>query len=1270
MKKLILLFSLFCSAGPIYSQVFWTENFTNGCSSACTGPGYIGPNGTWTQTILGPEGADPNAWFVSCAEQNNGIGACSSGCTGAGNSSMHISAAIGNAFCPNDCGAAYDAGGLCGILACPQTNRRIESPVINCSGKTSISLNYAFIHTGAVGTDFASVWYFNGATWTNLGVVPQSNNAGCGGQGKWTAATVALPASADNNANVKIGFSWQNDDDGAGTDPSIAVDDVTLSVPTTTTPPITFSLTLPSPVCQSNTITATLTSTSTPTSFTWSASSPNVVFSAVNSGTTNITFNASGTFTVTLTACQGTVCGTATSSIQVLPTPTINVTASPTVVCVPGSSTLTATGGPSASSYTWTASQGPAISNTNIAVVSPTANTTYTVLTSVPGCTSGIVVTVPVSSAPSLTLTPNSSICNGQSITLNASGAASYTWAPGATLSSTNGAVVTATPATTTNYTVTGSNGVCTNTAVVTVTVAASVSVSVTPGNTTICLGQSANLVASGGSTYTWTASSGTNPASTASVTVSPTTTTTYTVLTGSGTCTAQAVANVSVAPAFTLNVTPASTTICNGTTVTLNASGASSYSWSPTTALSATTGANVNASPSSDITYTVTGSNGVCSNTAIASVTVNPAASVSVTPASTTICSGQNTSLVASGGSTYTWTASSGTAPAGTASVTASPTITTTYTVITGSGTCTTSAVATVSVSPLFTVTATPATTTICNGGTGVTLTGSGGTSYTWAPNTNLSSTSGTTVNANPTADVNYTVTSVNGACTSTAVATVSVNTVNTSATTSSINYCLGGAPVTLTGSGATTYSWAPGTGLSSTSGTTVSATPSITTTYSVTGTTGSCSSNTVITVTVVPSDSIHVSATSTVVCSGSASPTLTATGVNTYTWLPGGAQTSTIQASSFTTTSYTVTGNSTSGCSGIPAVITVSVAPQISPTITAASYSVCLSKTVAINSNVSGAGLTYTWGPTSAIQGASNTSSIMAQPVSTTTVIYTVTISNGVCTGKDTILLQVFECIPPTASFITLNNDTVCVGGCVTFSSTTTGSQPMTYQWFYESGIGTSTVGVHPEACYPSAGTFSVMMVATNAYGTDTVVQSNYITVFAYPPLVVNGDTSINIGQTATVYASGGTSYLWISDPPNSPVTCPTCSVSVVQPTVTTHYIVIASNSQYCSVRDTVTVTVDINCGDFFMPNAFSPNDDGLNDVINVHGRCIYSFNLQIYDRWGEKVFETSSLTEGWDGTYRGQKMNTGVFVYKVDGVDLLGEPFKMKGNITLMR
>jgi gliding motility-associated-like protein len=123
-------------------------------------------------------------------------------------------------------------------------------------------------------------------------------------------------------------------------------------------------------------------------------------------------------------------------------------------------------------------------------------------------------------------------------------------------------------------------------------------------------------------------------------------------------------------------------------------------------------------------------------------------------------------------------------------------------------------------------------------------------------------------------------------------------------------------------------------------------------------------------------------------------------------------------------------------------------------------------------------------------------------------------------------------------------------------------------------------------------------------------------------------------------------------------------------VQPTVSTNYIVVGSNSQYCQAQDTVKIIVDVNCGDFFIPNVFSPNDDGLNDLINVHGRCITTYNLQIFSRWGEKVFETSNVENSWDGTYKGKKMDTGVFVYKADGVSIDGKSFKFKGNITLIR
>ncbi len=1115
MKKTGLFISLLFMTQFTFSQVFWTETFGTGCNQNQLANGFNSGNGIWTIASTGLNQSFSNFWYVSATESGMGIGNCGDGCLGTGttNRTLHIGNVTGSPsaiFCPTgDCGASYDAGFGTNSVT---TNKRAQSPTINCAGKSNITLNFSYIMGANPPTDAATVMYFDGVTWTQVSAPPSTNNASCGGQGLWTAYSVALPASANNNPSVKVGFNWVNiDGNVAATDPSFAVDDITLSVAS-----VTPTLTLPSPVCEANVINTSFSSTLALT-YSWSATSANVVFSPANSGTTAISFTAPGTYTVSLTVCSGTTCSTASSSIQVIATPTINVTASPTVVCSPGSSTLTASGGPSAASYSWTASSGPAITNTNIAVVSPTATTNYTVLTSVPGCTTGVTFNVPVSPSPTITVTPNSGICTGQTINLTSGGGATYTWSPASSLNTSNGSAVIASPTVTTTYTVTGFNGVCTNTVAVTVTVNASASVTVTPTNTTICAGQSANLTASGGSGYTWTASSGANPANLANVTVSPTTTTTYTVLTGAGTCTATAVTSVSVAPIFTL--------------------------------------------------------------------------------------------------------------------------------------------------------TATPSNTTICNGGAGTGLMGAGGVSYTWSPATGLSSTTGANVTANPTVSTTYTLLGSNSVCTNSVTATVSVTIINATITASSINYCTGAAPVSLTGSGGTTYSWSPSAGLSTTSGPVVSATPSVTTVYSLTATTGACSSVKTITITVPATSSISVVSTGTLICSGSTGTTLTASGASTYTWMPGSVTTASNAVNPPSSTTYTVGGQTAAGCIAFPAVITVSVAPSITPTLTASSTSVCLTKTISIIAAPTGAGITYTWSPSSAIQGSINTSSIVAKPTTTATIIYTLTLSNGSCASTKTISIQVFNCDPPIVSFTTLTNDSICTGGCVTFTSTTSGSAPITYQWVIPGGTPPTSTLVNPQICFNTSGNYTVGLIATNLYGTDTLIISNFINVADTPSVVkAFGDTLIKIGHTTPISAIGATTYYWTPD--NGSLACSTCSNTIAQPTVTTQYIVIGYNSPYCYRQDTITIKVDNVCDDFFVPNVFSPNGDGLNETINVHGLCIATFNLQMYNRWGEKVFETSDKTIGWDGTYKGKTMDTGVFMYKVEGITIQGKSFSVKGNVTLLR
>ena len=951
--------------------------------------------------------------------------------------------------------------------------------------------------------------------------------------------------------------------------------------------------------------------------------------------------------------------------------PNIIATVNPTTTCGPQTVTLTASGLGATGTYTWSApaSGGLAAISGSVVTANPTAATTYTVkysdINTCPGFPVTQTVSIAFSNPPALPVsqTPTGAICAGQTVTLTASGGAgTYSWSPSSSVTSPSSSITAVNPTVSTTYTVTKTVGACVSSTVITVTVGSS-SVAITPSLSTICLGQSQSLLASGTGPFVWTASSGANPSATGNVTVTPSSTTTYTVLSGTGTCTSSAVATVSISTITPISITPSLSTICLGESVSLSSTGAGPFLWSASSGTNPASSSNVTVTPTVNTTYTVVSGTGACTVTAVASVSITPSLSISITPASTIICNGQSTNLSVVGSSgPFNWTASVGSNPATTGTVNVSPTTTTTYSVLVGTGACTAQAVSTITVSPTLTITITPSNTTICNG-SGTTLTASGATSYTWFPSLNTTS----SLSVNPSTNTSYSLVGTNGICVNSATASVNVITVATNVSASSSYYCLGVAPVSLTASGAATYSWAPSSGLSSTIGAVVTATSIATTIYTLTGTTSGCSSTQTVSITVPPINTITAITSDSAICVGSIGTTLTGIGANTYTWTPGLINTPSVAVNPTITTSYTLTGQSLAGCYAVPAVVTVSVLSTINPIITSSSPTVCLTKSVTISVPAL-ANLSYTWQPTTAILGANNTYSIAAIPSSSSTVIYTVTISNGACGGTDTIQLKVKT--PVNINDVTtLNNDTICVGGCVTFSANTSGTLPIYYQWYYESGVGTSTVGIAPEACYPTAGNFSVVATASNTCGFDTLIKNNFVTVYDMPIITVQGDTTINIGESTEISASGGLSYYWSPNSYNT-IACVTCSNTMVQPTVTTQYIVVTSNSPYCKVQDTVTVIVDVNCGDFFIPNAFSPNDDGLNDLINVHGKCISTFNLQIYNRWGEKVFETTSLENSWDGSYKGKKMDTGVFIYKADGVSIDGQSFKLKGNITLIR
>ena len=265
---------------------------------------YVGPNGAWTTTNTGVNGADPSVWYVSGAECGNAAAACGSGC-GATDPSLHIGT---NASVLGDLGASYLNGGLGFWFV--DTDVRVESPTIDLTGESNITLNFNYLESlagdpGYDAFDDATLLYFDGAIWTVLNPLA-TTAAGCNPQGTWTAFTIALPASADNNPNVKIGFRWKNDDDGVGIDPTFAVDDIELTVPIVVGPTASFTTPITT-ICEGTCIDFTDLSTvgAGPYVYTWTFTGGTPGTSAIQNPV-GICYNTAGTYAVSFDITDGT----------------------------------------------------------------------------------------------------------------------------------------------------------------------------------------------------------------------------------------------------------------------------------------------------------------------------------------------------------------------------------------------------------------------------------------------------------------------------------------------------------------------------------------------------------------------------------------------------------------------------------------------------------------------------------------------------------------------------------------------------------------------------------------------------------------------------------------------------------------------------------------------------------------------------------------------------------------------------------------------------
>ena len=158
-----------------------------------------------------------------------------------------------------------------------------------------------------------------------------------------------------------------------------------------------------------------------------------------------------------------------------------------------------------------------------------------------------------------------------------------------------------------------------------------------------------------------------------------------------------------------------------------------------------------------------------------------------------------------------------------------------------------------------------------------------------------------------------------------------------------------------------------------------------------------------------------------------------------------------------------------------------------------------------------------------------------------------------------------------------------------------------------------------------------------------------------------------TIEPGISTQLNAIGGLTYLWS---PTSGLSCADCPDPLATPVITTSYYVTGTNESGCSDGDTIEISVTQGGEVLYIPNSFSPNDNKLNDLFYAYGTSIKTFDLQIYDRWGELIFRTNDLKLGWDGKYKGKMVEGGVYVYTVNCEWMSGAGVYRNGIVTVLR
>ena len=350
---------------------------------------------------------------------------------------------------------------------------------------------------------------------------------------------------------------------------------------------------------------------------------------------------------------------------------------------------------------------------------------------------------------------------------------------------------------------------------------------------------------------------------------------------------------------------------------------------------------------------------------------------------------------------------------------------------------------------------------------------------------------------------------------------------------------------------------------------------------------------------------------------------------------------------------TTYYVTVSDANGCTNTDSV-KIRVISSIS-LLTINDTTICKTDTILLKTVSNGLKYNWTADPTLNNTSVKNPIAIPVLPSTT----YSVTASVGSCSATSSIKINTV----PYPNARAGKDTSICLGGSAILSS----SGGNAYSWTPIKFLNNPNIP-NPVAINPSTGIIDYIVSVTDVLGCPKAAKDTMrITVLEVVANAGPRDTAVVEGQPLQLNATGGSAYEWT---PVDWLNNPNKSNPISTPKNDIEYFVKVSNNIGCFDTDSILVKYYKVLPDLYLPNAFSPNGDGINDIIKPIALGIKTIEVfSIYNRWGQLIFTTSQIGKGWNGSYKGKIQETGTYVWYAKGTDYTNRKIEKKGTLILI-